>query len=73
MKGRTGNRSPWRAEARQIILTVIDANPDMVEKELRKTISAAYPFEQRANYPYKIWCSEVINQLAYRRARARTR
>ncbi len=72
MKGRIGIRSPWRAEARTVILTVIAANPGMDEKALRLAIRAEYPFGERSNYPYKIWCSEVLNQLANRRARART-
>jgi len=58
--------STWRENAAPVISKVIQANPEADEKTLRKLISAAYPFGQRAYHPYKIWLSEVKKQLAAR-------
>lgn len=58
----------WRSHAAEIISKIIGARvPRRMSaeelKSLRKEISDAYPFGQRAMHPYKIWCSEVKNQL----------
>lgn len=33
------------------------------EKEIRKAVSAAYPFGDRHYWPYKMWCDEVKRLL----------
>lgn len=53
----------WRDKAATVISDVIRQNPGMEQKELRKLISAAYPFGERKHHPYKIWCDEVKRQL----------
>ena len=53
----------WRQHCTPIIAQIIAQNPDLSEKELRKVISAAYPYGQRAMHPYKVWCSEVNKQV----------
>ena len=53
----------WRNKASAVISEVIRQNPGMEPKELRKLISAAYPFGERKYHPYKIWCDEVNRQL----------
>lgn len=53
----------WRDRAATVISDVIRKNPGMEQKELRKLISAAYPFGERKYHPYKIWCDEVNRQL----------
>jgi hypothetical protein len=53
----------WRRESAKIINKIIVSNPDLNLKELRKLISDAYPFGMRAYHPYKIWISEVRDQL----------
>jgi len=53
----------WRDQAAIVISDVLRQNPDAGQKELRKLISAAYPFGERKYYPYKIWCDEVNRQL----------
>jgi hypothetical protein len=53
----------WRDVARPIIAACIAANPDADERTLRKIISAAYPFGERAMYPYKIWLDETKRQV----------
>jgi hypothetical protein len=55
--------SKWRLAARKIIERVIAENPDCDEKELRKRISAAYPWHPRTHHPYKCWLEEVKRAL----------
>lgn len=55
--------SYWRMVARPIIAGIITAMPEASEKELRKAISAAYPFGARRWWPYKQWLKEVRWQL----------
>jgi hypothetical protein len=56
-------RSTWRDICRPIIYEVINSNPDLNEKDLKREISKAYPFGERRMHPYKIWLSEVKKQL----------
>ncbi len=57
-------KSNWRMYTNKVIVDVITKNPTVrEEKELRRLISKAYPFGERAMHPYKIWCSEVKNCL----------
>lgn len=56
----------WRESAAPIIKKIMDENPDIPEKELKKIISKAYPFGLRQYHPYKIWCDEVKKQLLRR-------
>ncbi|MBP0020277.1 MAG: hypothetical protein J7647_22320 [Cyanobacteria bacterium SBLK] len=63
--------SRWREVAQKRIKKVIKlylkANPERPVNlnALKKEISKAYPFGERKNHPYKIWLSEVKNQLKY--------
>ncbi|MEA5469343.1 hypothetical protein [Spirulina sp. 06S082] len=63
--------SSWRDQARERIEKVeklyLKAHPERPVniKALKKEISNAYPFGQRANHPYKIWLSEVKSCLEY--------
>lgn len=61
-------KSWWREHARPIITQIIQDHPDKTDKEVRKLISDAYPFGERAYHPYKIWCSEVAIQMSQRAA-----
>ena len=55
----------WRQISAAHIAKVVHDNPDVVdEKELRKLISAAYPFGERAYYPYKAWLAAVKDFFA---------
>lgn len=51
--------SRWRNAANEVIAKVVAANPGLAEDELRKKLSAAYPFVMRKYHPYKIWLSAV--------------
>jgi len=53
------NGSKWRKHANCIIHKVAQDNPGLSESELRKKISASYPFGERERHPYKIWLSAV--------------
>lgn len=52
-------KSPWRMYARQVIRRVREENPGLEDKALRRKVSEAYPFGERAMHPYKIWLDEV--------------
>jgi hypothetical protein len=51
--------SRWRDIANVIIARVVSDNPGLPEYELRKRLSAAYPFGERNYHPYKIWLSAI--------------
>jgi len=55
--------SNWRDHSREVIAVVTKEqgieNPDALEKAIR----AAYPFGERAHWPYKIWLSEVRTHM----------
>lgn len=53
----------WRDRARPIIAAVLAENQGADEKTIRKALREAYPWGERKYHPYKIWCSEVKNQL----------
>jgi len=55
-------KSRWRQTANKVIARVVKENPDLPEAELRNKISDAYPFGERAYYPYTIWLSAVNQQ-----------
>lgn len=55
--------SHWRQKSQQVIQAVIDQNHGLELTELRKKISAAYPFGEREYHPYKIWLDQVNVQL----------
>lgn len=53
----------WRQKAAPIIAETIRnvGRDDM--KKLKRALRDAYPFGERAYYPYKAWLSEVKRQL----------
>lgn len=55
--------SPWRLHARNVIQAAIKNCSSSDPKAIRKAISEAYPYGQRLNHPYQIWCSEVKSAL----------
>lgn len=59
--------SYWRDRANAVTSGVIKDNPGLPVAELRKKISAAYPFGARAMHPYKIWCDCVKKALKLER------
>lgn len=53
----------WRAKSRAVIAQVRREHPEAEGAELKKLISAAYPFGERAMWPYKLWLEEVRKAL----------
>lgn len=58
----------WSEDSRRIVGEVIAGYKGSDEKELRKLISAAYPFGERAMWPYKCWCKTVAIQVRHWKA-----
>lgn len=59
----------WRQHSAKVISELIGSRiPRRLSADelnrLRKEISDAFPFGPRRHHPYKIWLSEVANQLA---------
>lgn len=55
--------SYWRTQAAKVIVPIAISYQPGTESELRKQISAAYPFSHRGNWPYKAWLKEVDKQV----------
>jgi hypothetical protein len=54
--------SYWRIKCRPIIEKIVLENKDKPEIEVRKLLSAAYPFGERRYHPYKVWLDEIKRQ-----------
>ena len=57
----------WRQSASPIISRVIREHGTEDMKALRAALRAAYPFGERAYWPYKVWCDEVRSQLGLKK------
>lgn len=58
------SESPWRQQAAAVVAATLKALPkDADEKAKRKALRAAYPFGERARWPYKVWCNVVRQAL----------
>ncbi len=53
----------WRDHCRPIIAEVIREHGKEDMKLVRKKLREAYPYGERAMWPYKVWCHEVRRQL----------
>jgi len=53
----------WREHCAPIIARVIEETGREDIKKLRKALKEAYPYGERRCWPYKVWCSEIRNQL----------
>lgn len=60
----------WRDRAAPIIAETIARVGRADMQALRKALRDAYPFGERAMWPYKVWCSEVRFQLGLTRKRS---
>ena len=56
-------RNTWRDHIRPIIAAVLAENKGKDQATIRKALKDAYPFGERKYHPYKIWLSEIRNQL----------
>ena len=57
----------WKIKALEVISPILAQHRQscrdglMNRSELRRELNKAYPFGQRINHPYKVWCS-VVNE-----------
>ena len=56
----------WEVRAMNNIRQVVENNPGLNGKELRRAISKAYPFGERKDHPYRIWLRTVKRYMAER-------
>lgn len=54
--------SYWRDRVAPLIAEVLRATTGQPEAAIRKALRDAYPFGERTNWVYKVWCSEVAIQ-----------
>ena len=57
-----GTRASWREIAAPIIARVLAETAGADEKTIRRALRDAYPFGERAMFPYKAWQAEVARQ-----------
>lgn len=60
---RKGDLSSWRVASRPHIRKAIEDNRGKPIEDIRRAISAAYPFGVRRHHPYTMWLKEVHAQL----------
>lgn len=53
----------WGNISKRVIAKVIEENPDVDYKAFKKLLREAYPFGERAMFPYKAWCKAQKNAL----------
>jgi hypothetical protein len=54
------SKSRWRDRSRTVILAALESGrkAGLEGKDLERYVSAAYPFGERAMFPYKVWLNE---------------
>jgi hypothetical protein len=52
----------WRFDAALIIERVLAETKGQPEAAIKKALRDAYPFGERAMWPYKVWLSEIRRQ-----------
>tara|TARA_R100000700_G_scaffold5572_1_gene8947 strand:- start:150 stop:377 length:228 start_codon:yes stop_codon:yes gene_type:complete len=53
----------WREHCAPIIREIISETGKHDMKLLRKKLREAYPYGERAYWPYKVWLSEIKDQI----------
>lgn len=61
-------RKTWRERCATVIASVIYDHRGESVDEIRKALRKAYPFGERANWPYKVWLDEIKIQIGQKRA-----
>ena len=54
----------WRTASQRTIARVESECAGKTLAEFRKALKDAYPFGERAHFPYKVWCDEQKLALA---------
>lgn len=63
----SASESRWRTRSREVIAAVLLSVPhDAPPKQVRSILRGVYPFGQRENQPYRIWCEEVRKAMKAR-------
>lgn len=57
------SQSYWRQKSAEVIAAVLSDHPGVSGKERMDLLRDAYPFGQKANWPYTIWRQEVRYHL----------
>ncbi len=52
----------WRSTAVRVVREVLARTAGQSPAEIRKALTAAYPFGERRYWPYRVWLSEVARQ-----------
>ena len=55
----------WKEKAQRVIHPLLKGF-NGTKTDMRKLLNQHYPFGQRKNHPYKIWCSEVNAAIAFK-------
>lgn len=63
----------WRAKAACVIERVLKETRGTSEKDIRAALRDAYPFGERAMWPYQVWLDEIKVQRKQKRAKPRRR
>lgn len=53
----------WRDICKRVIGKVILENPNADYKTFKKLLREAYPFGERARFPYAVWCDQQKRTL----------
>ena len=61
----------WRERCRGIIRQVLGETKGQDEKAIRRALREAYPFGERAMFPYKAWLREIREQRGMAKRRGR--
>lgn len=56
----------WRDVAKPIIRRVLTETKGQSESQIKAALRAAYPFGERAMYPYKAWLDEIQTQRGFK-------
>ena len=56
-------RGYWATESAKVIRRVIQENPGLVNEDLRRKASEAYPFGERRMFPYKQFMKTMSEML----------
>ena len=52
-------KETWFTHSVPLVRNIVADNPELGDKELRKVISRAYPYQERKGHAYKSWLRAV--------------
>ena len=63
----------WFTHSVPLVRNIVAGSPGLDDKELRKVISRAYPYEERMGHAYKFWLRAVKHVIGDGKDRASVR